>query len=121
MFLVKDMDRSTMTGGRIIGISSNGQITIPQKYFDELGFGTEAQCFIMNDGILLKPYYGEITSVASEILRDVLADGFQGEDILKEFERRSGYVDKIRRSIKASEEGRVIQKSIAELEAMEDE
>jgi len=44
---------------KIISISVKRQITIPQKYFDILGFNNEAECAIQDSLTLLKIYKAE--------------------------------------------------------------
>lgn len=39
----------------IVSISSKRQITIPQKFFNLLGFGSEAECAIRGNGLVLCP------------------------------------------------------------------
>ena len=34
---------------KLIRISSKRQVTIPQRYFDRLGFGQEAECILHGD------------------------------------------------------------------------
>ena len=71
---------------KTIHISGKRQITIPQKYFEALGFGKEAECILQNNMILIKPVRenagGEF---AEQILADLIAQGYSGEVLLKKF------------------------------------
>ncbi len=40
------MSRGTILERKTIHISGKRQITIPQKYFEALGFGKEAECIL---------------------------------------------------------------------------
>ncbi len=43
---------ATKVNRKILSISSKRQITIPQKFYQKLGFDSEAEC-IMQDGMLI--------------------------------------------------------------------
>jgi len=80
------MSKETVLERKTIHISGKRQITIPQKYFEELGFDKEAECILQNNMILLKPVRentgGEF---AEQILADLIAQGYNGEALLKKF------------------------------------
>lgn len=78
-----DMER------KIISISSKRQITIPQKYFEKLGFQGEAECILGENGIILRPITVQSSEFAEEILADLIAEGYSGEKLLVEFQRRT--------------------------------
>lgn len=71
---------------KIVSISSKRQITIPQRYFDMLGFADSAECFIRDNELVLRPlnrnYDGE---VASQILEQLISSGLSGKELLKQF------------------------------------
>ena len=82
-----------------VSITSKRQLTIPQKYYTELGFGKEAIC-IKGDGYLvLRPsspdYSGEFSV---QILADLIADGLSGTELLDAFKVRQA---EIRPAVKA--------------------
>ena len=72
-----------------VKITSKRQFTIPQKFYKELGFNKEAVC-IMGDGMLiLYPAPDAADSeFAEDILTDLIAEGFSGNDLLIEFKNR---------------------------------
>lgn len=82
---------STITGGsimerKLLSISSKRQITIPQKFYNLLGFGTEAECIIRGKELIIRPI--EIHSdgeFAEQILEDLIKKGYSGEELLIEF------------------------------------
>lgn len=59
---------------KIVSISSKRQITIPQKFFNLLGFGTEAECIISGNELVIRPVKpvsgGEF---AEQILADLVS------------------------------------------------
>ena len=65
---------------KTIRISEKRQLTIPQKFFEALGFSTEAECILRGNEIVLRPVKeqggGEF---AEQILADLIAQGFSGE------------------------------------------
>jgi hypothetical protein len=65
---------------KIISISTKRQLTIPQKYFELLGFQNEAECILQNGGMLIRPVRnvndGEF---AEQILADLIQEGYMGQ------------------------------------------
>ena len=73
---------------KTIRISEKRQLTIPQKFFEALGFSTEAECILRGNEIVLRPDReqggGEF---AEQILADLIAQGFSGDQLLTEFKK----------------------------------
>lgn len=71
-----------------VSISSKRQITIPQKFFAMLGFDTEAECMVRGNELVIRPMKrnagGEF---AEEILADLIAQGYSGNDLLEHFRK----------------------------------
>ena len=71
---------------KTIRISEKRQLTIPQKFFEALGFSTEAECILRGNEIVLRPVReqggGEF---AEQILADLIDQGFSGDQLLTEF------------------------------------
>ena len=69
-----------------VSISSKRQITIPQSYFNALGFDKEAICMIEDGKLVLIPADrisgGEF---AEYILADLIKEGYSGQELLREF------------------------------------
>ena len=75
---------------KIISVSVKRQITIPQKYFDALGFNNEAECILQDNSILIRPIRDTGGSEFSEqILADLISQGFEGQELLKNFKQLS--------------------------------
>jgi bifunctional DNA-binding transcriptional regulator/antitoxin component of YhaV-PrlF toxin-antitoxin module len=75
---------------KIIRVLVKRQVTIPQKYFETLGFNNEAECILQDGGILIRPLRdmggGEFSE---QILADLIAQGFQGQQLLEKFKQQS--------------------------------
>lgn len=78
---------------KIVSISSKRQITIPQKYFSALGFTDEAECILRDGEIIIRPARvisgGEF---AEQILTELVAEGYSGEELIAEFKRRQAQI-----------------------------
>ena len=76
-----------------LSISAKRQITIPQKFFTMLGFDTEAECTVRGNELVIRPVRtntgGEF---AEQILADLIASGYSGNDLLERFKKAQGQV-----------------------------
>ena len=83
---------------KIISVSIKRQVTIPQKYFEALGFHNEAECILRDDGILIRPVRDINSGEFSEqILADLISQGLSGQELLERFKEQS---KKVRPAIK---------------------
>jgi hypothetical protein len=75
---------------KIISVSVKRQLTIPQKYFDALGFDNEAECILQDGGLLIRPVRvaggGEFSE---QILSDLISQGYEGQELLRKFKEYS--------------------------------
>ncbi len=75
---------------KIISISGKRQITIPQKFFEILGFMDEAECILSEGEIIIKPVRENISDdFAEEILADLIYQGYAGQELLLKFKETS--------------------------------
>lgn len=75
---------------KIISISRKRQITIPQKFFKALDFNNQAECVLQEDAIIIRPIRENTGSDFSEqILSDLIAQGFSGQQLLTMFKEIS--------------------------------
>ena len=70
---------------KIVHISGKRQITIPQKYFEKLGFGDEAECILRDNEIVLRPVMPRSDDFSDLILEDLLSQGYTGDELLAKF------------------------------------
>ena len=82
--------RSNSMERKIISVSGKRQVTIPQKYFETLGFSNEAECILQNNAIVIRPIKENTGSEFSEqILADLIAQGLSGQELLAKFKEVS--------------------------------
>ena len=82
--------RSNSMERKIISVSGKRQVTIPQKYFEALGFSNEAECILQNNAIVIRPIKENAGSEFFEqILADLIAQGLSGQELLAKFKELS--------------------------------
>ena len=76
-----------------VTITSKRQFTIPQKFFTELGFDREAVCTLGDGMLIIEPAKSENGGeFAEQILADLIAEGYSGQNLLSEFKSRQSKV-----------------------------
>ncbi|MGL6198109.1 MAG: AbrB/MazE/SpoVT family DNA-binding domain-containing protein [Lachnospiraceae bacterium] len=82
-----------------VSISAKRQITIPQKYFTMLGFDKEAECVVRGNELVIRPVKNNTGGeFAEQILADLLAEGYSGDELLNQFKEMQ---KKVRPSVDA--------------------
>ena len=80
--------KGTIMDRKRVSISAKRQITIPQKFFSQLGFESEAECIIRGNEIVIRPVKQEMGGEFAEmILADLIARGYTGEQLLAGFKK----------------------------------
>lgn len=74
---------------KIISISKKRQITIPLEFYTHLNLENEVECSLENGAVVIRPLHRESTEFSAEILKDLVAQGFTGNELIKQFERQS--------------------------------
>lgn len=77
-----------------VTITSKRQFTIPQKFYTELGFDREAVCTMGEGMLIIQPAVNVSggNEFAEQILEDLIAEGFSGQELLDEFKTRQAKV-----------------------------
>ena len=76
-----------------VTITSKRQFTIPQRFYTELGFDREAICTMVNGVLIIEPISHVSGGEFSEqILADLIAEGYSGQELLTEFKTRQAKV-----------------------------
>ena len=78
---------------KIVSISSERQITIPQEFFVILGFTDKAECILRGEELIIRPVgqYPE-ESFSEQILADLIAQGLEGDELLKQYEAKQAQI-----------------------------
>lgn len=76
---------NSMNNKKIISISTKRQLTIPQKFFEMLGFHSEAECILRGNELIIRPLKENTGDFAAEILADLVDQGFSGQELVKQF------------------------------------
>ena len=71
---------------KTISISNKRQITIPQQYYEHLGFQDKAECVLRGNEIVIRPIRQQSGGeFAEQILSDLVAQGYSGQELLSRF------------------------------------
>lgn len=96
---------------QIIKISSKRQVTIPAKIYQAAGYGEYALCTWTDKGLFLQPLDVEDEDVTVDILRYLVSEGYEGEDLITEYQSMKKKMIFVRERIEEAErdiaEGRV--------------
>lgn len=93
MLMAKAMERGHMDR-KIISVSQKRQITIPLKFFKQLNLETEVECFVQNNSLVIRPIRSDQSEFSVEILKDLVAQGFSGDELVRQFETKSKNIKK---------------------------
>lgn len=69
-----------------VKISSKRQITIPAQWYREMGFNEYALCTWTDEGLLLQPLDIQDKDITVDILRQLIAQGYEGDALLDEYQ-----------------------------------
>lgn len=87
------IDRDTVDR-KIISVSKKRQITIPLTYFNHLGLDHEVECTLKDGALVIRPLKREPSEFSVEILKDLVSQGYTGDDLIKAFETQSKHIKK---------------------------
>ena len=73
---------------KVLSISSKRQITIPQKFYQTLGFGNEAECIVHGNELIIRP----VKTVSGGELAELIDEGLSGEALLSKFKERQAQI-----------------------------
>ncbi len=71
---------------KIINVSKKRQITIPLKFYQKLGLENEVECSLEDGAIVIRPVYRDTGEFSVEILKDLVSQGYSGDELVKQFE-----------------------------------
>ncbi len=79
---------------KIINVTGKRQITIPLKFYEKLRFGKEVECFIANNALVLRPLAASEDGFSMEILKDLVSQGYGGDELLAKFAEQQDNIKK---------------------------
>ena len=72
-------------------VSAKRQITIPKRFYDKLGINQEVICELRGNEIVLRAV-PQTEDLSEEILEDLVAQGFEGQNLVREFQKKKSQV-----------------------------
>jgi len=90
---VHNMENAVMDR-KIISVTGKRQITIPLKFYEKLRFGKEVECFLTADAVVLRPLTAPDDSFTMEILKDLISQGYGGDELLTKFAEQRAKIKK---------------------------
>ena len=80
---------------KIINVTGKRQITIPLRFYEKLGFGKEIECSLTDDAVVLRPLTTNVDdNFIIEILKDLISQGYSGDELLVKFEEQRANINK---------------------------
>jgi hypothetical protein len=70
---------------KIINVTCKRQVTIPLLFYEMLRFGKEVECVLTDNAIVLRPLSNSDDGFTMEILKDLVAQGYSGDELLAKF------------------------------------
>lgn len=87
-------ERDHVMESKIISVSKKRQITIPLKFYQYLELDNEVQCTLEDGAIVIRPLQRDSGEFSVEILKDLIAQGYSGDELVKQFETQSKKIKK---------------------------
>ncbi|GEM_PF-754280 len=105
------MGVSALNQSQTVKISSKRQITIPSKFYEAGGFDEYALCTWTENGLLLQPLKVNDEDNSVTILRQLVAEGYEGDELVDKYEEIQNKIVSIKHKLQIAEddiaEGRV--------------
>ncbi|MDK2919005.1 MAG: hypothetical protein PWQ37_1738 [Candidatus Petromonas sp.] len=87
------MERDIMDR-KVISVSKKRQITIPLQFYKHLNIKSEVECSLEDGAIVIRPFHREPSEFSVEILKDLVSQGYSGDELIKRFEAASKNIKK---------------------------
>lgn len=85
---------SAMRDYKIIRVTDKRQLTIPKGFYEKLGVSREVKCYIKEGALVIEPLKpGSFWDFSTEILKEILEEGYQDKEVLVQFEKRKAQVE----------------------------
>jgi len=86
--------RSATMESKIISVSGKRQITIPLKFYQMLHLENEVECTVENGALVIRPLARDNGEFSAQILRELVAQGYSGDELIRRFEAQSKNIRK---------------------------
>lgn len=86
--MIPEMDERGPRKAKRVSVSSKRQISIPKEFFDELEIEKEIIMELRGNQLVIKPIHEADDDFSSDILKDLIEEGYGGEELLREFKHR---------------------------------
>jgi bifunctional DNA-binding transcriptional regulator/antitoxin component of YhaV-PrlF toxin-antitoxin module len=84
----------TMIERKIINVTGKRQVTIPLRFYERLRLGKEIECVLTDDAIVLRPLSSSDDGFTMEILKDLVSQGYSGDELLTKFDEERRNINK---------------------------
>lgn len=75
-----------------IAVSSKKQITIPKDFYEQLWIWNEVLIELADNKLIIHPIHGDHFDFSDLILKDLIEEGYAGEELYKEFVYRKSQI-----------------------------
>lgn len=76
-------------GYRIVRGTGKRQFTVPKAYFEKLRLGNKVRCYLEGNRLIIEPINEDLFwDFSTETLQALVAEGYEGENLVREFEAR---------------------------------
>lgn len=79
---------------RRVKISKQRQINIPKDYYEALDLKDEAIVEFTGRSIIIRPVEVEVVDFSTDILKDLVAQGYEGEELIQKFSQIKSEIPK---------------------------
>ena len=79
---------------KIINVTGKRQVTIPLRFYEKLRFGKEIECFLTDNAVVLRPLSNYDDTFTMEILKDLVSQGYNGNELLEKFAEQQSNIKK---------------------------
>ena len=86
--------KKTLPERKIVSVTGKRQVTIPIRFFEKLRLGKEVECVLTEEAILLRPLSNSENVFTMEILKDLVSQGYAGDELLEKFTEQRINIDK---------------------------
>ncbi|MEK6453388.1 AbrB/MazE/SpoVT family DNA-binding domain-containing protein [Caldifermentibacillus hisashii] len=103
-----------------VKVSKQRQITIPKEYYEALNLTDEAMVEFTGNEIIIRPAEQEYVDFSSDILKDLVSQGYEGDELIVMFDKIKADIPNALRRMTEDVANKNPLNSIEELDALLD-